>query len=118
MIKSSPFLAQVAHPLCDRSMIYARLDAVSEIVESMGAFKASSNCESDGEESDIITMQPEVHDILSSVLTSLARSPDIQRGITRIFHRTAKAAEVLKQISLSSILMCSLYGETFVAYCI
>ncbi|XP_027103815.1 DNA mismatch repair protein MSH3 isoform X1 [Coffea arabica] len=109
----------VAHPLCDRSMIYARLDAVSEIVESMGAFKASSNCESDGEESDIITMQPEVHDILSSVLTSLARSPDIQRGITRIFHRTAKAAEfiaVIQAILLAGKQLQQLRGQEEMEY--
>lgn len=85
-------------------MIYDRLDAVSEIVESMGAFKASSNFESDGKDSEIITLQPEVHHILSSVLTSLGRSPDIQRGITRIFHRTAKPVEVLEQICFFSIL--------------
>ena len=30
-------MAQVFHPLCDRNMISARLDAVSEIVMSMGS---------------------------------------------------------------------------------
>lgn len=104
----------VAHPLCDGSMIYARLDAVSEIVESMGAFKASSNFENDGEEPDITTMQPEIHHILSSVLTYLSRSPDIQRGITRIFHRTAKAAEfiaVIQAILLAGKQLQQLHGQ-------
>ncbi|KAL3524262.1 hypothetical protein ACH5RR_017096 [Cinchona calisaya] len=88
----------VTHPLCDRSMIYARLDAVSEIVDSMGAFKASNRLESDGLNSEIVIMQPELHHVLSVVLTSLGRSPDIQRGITRIFHRTAAASEFIAVI--------------------
>ncbi|KAK4431505.1 DNA mismatch repair protein MSH3 [Sesamum alatum] len=54
----------VTHPLCDRGMICARSDAVSEILESMGSSKASE-------------------------------APDIQRGITRIFHRTATASEFI-----------------------
>ncbi|KAJ4843190.1 hypothetical protein Tsubulata_008107, partial [Turnera subulata] len=33
----------VTHPLCDRNMISARLDAVSEIAESMGSYKASKH---------------------------------------------------------------------------
>lgn len=91
---------QVTHPLCDRNMIYARLDAVSEIMQSMGSSKTSSDIDIDWENSDIRIMQPEVHQILSSVLTILGRLPDIQRGITRIFHRTATAPEVIKEISL------------------
>ncbi|CBI31781.3 unnamed protein product, partial [Vitis vinifera] len=58
----------VSHPLCDSNMISARLDAVSEIVMSMGSCKASQN---------------------------FGRSPDIQRGLTRIFHRTATASEFI-----------------------
>ncbi|VVA92621.1 unnamed protein product [Arabis nemorensis] len=60
----------VTHPLCDRNLISARLDAVSEIAACMG----------------------------SHILTAMSRSPDIQRGITRIFHRTAKATEFIAVI--------------------
>ncbi|KFK29055.1 hypothetical protein AALP_AA7G082800 [Arabis alpina] len=60
----------VTHPLCDKNLISARLDAVSEIAACMG----------------------------SQILTSLSRSPDIQRGITRIFHQTAKATEFIAVI--------------------
>ncbi|CAI9092199.1 OLC1v1027385C1 [Oldenlandia corymbosa var. corymbosa] len=88
----------VSHPLCDNSMINARLDAVSEIVESMDSIKASSNLESDGGSSGILVIKPEIHQILSSVLTFLSRSPDIQRGITRVFHRTATASEFIAVI--------------------
>ncbi|KAL2556054.1 DNA mismatch repair protein MSH3 [Forsythia ovata] len=85
----------VTHPLCDRNMIYARLDAVSEIIESMGSGKASQNFDLYEEDSDIIIVQPDIHHILSSVLITLGRSPDIQRGIARIFHQTATASEFI-----------------------
>ncbi|KAM3730106.1 hypothetical protein ACB098_12G062400 [Castanea mollissima] len=89
----------VTHPLCDRNMISARLDAVSEISESMGSSRASQNIGGlDGEDSDITIVQPEFSYILSSVLTNLGRSPDIQRGITRIFHRTAAPSEFIAVI--------------------
>ncbi|KAI3953537.1 hypothetical protein MKW92_005051 [Papaver armeniacum] len=42
--------------------------------------------------------QPEVKYILSSVLRTLGKSPDVQRGITRIFHRTATAAKFITVI--------------------
>ncbi|CAN1264856.1 DNA mismatch repair protein MSH3 [Linum perenne] len=70
----------VTHPLCDRNLIYARLDAVSEIVDSMSSS----------------SVQNDLYYLLSSVLTTLGRLPDIQRGITRIFHRTATPKEVAK----------------------
>ncbi|CAI9767658.1 unnamed protein product [Fraxinus pennsylvanica] len=85
----------VTHPLCDRNMIYARLDAVSEIVESMGSGEASQDFDLYEEDSDIIFVQPDIHHILSSVLITLGRSPDIQRGIARIFHQTATASEFI-----------------------
>ncbi|XP_075647562.1 DNA mismatch repair protein MSH3 [Castanea sativa] len=89
----------VTHPLCDRNMISARLDAVSEISESMGSSRASQNIGGlDGEDADITIVQPEFSYILSSVLTNLGRSPDIQRGITRIFHRTATPSEFIAVI--------------------
>lgn len=90
-------MIQVTHPLCDRNMISARLDAVSEIAESMGSYKASQNVdELEQEDSDVAIIQPDFYYLLSVVLTALGRSPDIQRGITRIFHRTATASEVVK----------------------
>lgn len=76
-------------------MISARLDAVSEIVLSMGSYRGSQSIvEIHAEDSDVTIMQKEISCVLSSVLTYLGRSPDIQRGITRIFHRTATPAEV------------------------
>ncbi|XP_058205866.1 DNA mismatch repair protein MSH3 isoform X2 [Rhododendron vialii] len=91
----------VSHPLCDRNMILARLDAVSEIAESVGSSssKASwslSNIDEGGH--DVTFVQPDFSYLLSSVLTALGRSPDIQRGITRIFHRTATASEFVAVI--------------------
>ncbi|XP_057995328.1 DNA mismatch repair protein MSH3 isoform X2 [Hevea brasiliensis] len=87
---------EVTHPLCDRNMISARLDAVSEIAKSMGSYKASQNVgKLDGENSDVAIVQPDFYYLLSSVLTTLGRSPDIQRGITRIYHRTATASEFI-----------------------
>ncbi|KAE8733932.1 DNA mismatch repair protein MSH3 [Hibiscus syriacus] len=97
----------ITHPLCDRKMISARLDAVSEIALSMGSYKDfQSIVEIAGEDSDVTTMQTEFSCLLSSVLTFLGRSPDIQRGITRIFHRTATPTEVLS--SSLSLLLCML----------
>ncbi|KAH7848195.1 hypothetical protein Vadar_011039 [Vaccinium darrowii] len=89
----------VSHPLCDRNMILARLDAVSEIAESMGSSKASRSLSNIDEEGfDFTIVQPDFSYVLSSTLTTLGRSPDIQRGITRIFHRTATASEFVAVI--------------------
>ena len=86
-------MIQVTHPLCDRNMIIARLDAVSEIGESMGSPQASQDIKNlDAEDVQILKL--EFNRVLSSVLTTLGRAPDIQRGITRIFHRTATPTEV------------------------
>nr|KYP74886.1 DNA mismatch repair protein Msh3 [Cajanus cajan] len=67
----------VSHPLCDQTLISARLHAVTEIAESMGSCNTY---------------------ILSLVLTTLGRAPDIQRGITRIFHCTATPSEFVAVI--------------------
>ncbi|GAY41192.1 hypothetical protein CUMW_057550 [Citrus unshiu] len=86
----------VTHPLCDRNLISARLDAVSEIAESMGSYRTSESVgQHDEKNSDVTIVEPQFYYILSSVLTSLGRSPDIQRGITRIFHRTATPSEFI-----------------------
>nr|XP_010934727.2 LOW QUALITY PROTEIN: DNA mismatch repair protein MSH3 [Elaeis guineensis] len=86
----------VTHPLCDRNSIAARLDAVSEIAESMGSCRGSQNeIELEGDNLCKVLVQPELDNILSSVLMMLGKSPDIQRGITRIVHRTATASEFI-----------------------
>uniref|UniRef100_A0A0A0L5V6 DNA mismatch repair protein n=1 Tax=Cucumis sativus TaxID=3659 RepID=A0A0A0L5V6_CUCSA len=89
----------ITHPLCDRNMIIARQEAVSEIAASMVSSKVSPNNRAlDEEYSDVIVIEPELNYILSSVLTTLGRAPDIQRGITRIFHRTAAPSEFIAVI--------------------
>ncbi|KAF8008565.1 hypothetical protein BT93_K2284 [Corymbia citriodora subsp. variegata] len=86
----------VTHPLSDRSMISARLDAVAELAESMGSYKVTGDTTVlDDENWDVEVKQAELNHLLSSVLTFLGRSPDIQRGITRIFFRTATASEFI-----------------------
>ncbi|KAJ6365234.1 hypothetical protein OIU76_030077 [Salix suchowensis] len=86
----------VTHPLCDRNMISARLDAVSEIAECMGLYKDSQHVSGlDEDDSEVAIVQPDLYYLLSTVLTALGRSPDIERGITRIFHRTATASEFI-----------------------
>ena len=76
-------------------MISARLDAVSEIAESMGSCSNSQKLAVLEEDNLCNTVvQSEISSVLSSVLAMLGKSPDIQRGITRIFHRTATTAEV------------------------
>ncbi|XP_052203955.1 DNA mismatch repair protein MSH3 isoform X2 [Diospyros lotus] len=89
----------VTHPLCDRNMICARLDAVSEVAESMGSSKApyySNSIDVDG--ANVTFVQPDLGHVLSSVLITLGRAPDIQRGITRIFHKTATTSEFVAVI--------------------
>ncbi|KAK9143420.1 hypothetical protein Syun_012820 [Stephania yunnanensis] len=72
-----------------------RLDAVSEIADSMGPC-TSWNVGEDDNDGCASIINPELHHVLSSVFTTLGRSPDIQRGITRIFHKTATAAEFIQ----------------------
>lgn len=85
----------MTHPQCDRNMIAARHDAVAEIAESMSSFKAAWVGDViDGEDDVGFIKGPELNPLLSSVLTHLSRSPDLQRGITRILYRTATAKEV------------------------
>ncbi|XP_020079711.1 DNA mismatch repair protein MSH3 isoform X1 [Ananas comosus] len=86
----------LTHPLCDRNLIYARLDAVSEISESMGSCRESHDKHmQESETSCNLVVHSELGSVLSSVLTMLGRSPDVQRGITRIFHRTATPKEFI-----------------------
>ncbi|ONK79683.1 uncharacterized protein A4U43_C01F8980 [Asparagus officinalis] len=95
----------ITHPLRDKNSISARLDAVSEIAESMGSCSSSQNLVVLEENSLCNTFgQIEISNVLSSVFTALGKSPDVQRGITRIFHQTATAAEFTRVIH--AILLC------------
>uniref|UniRef100_A0A803M0F0 DNA mismatch repair protein MSH3 n=1 Tax=Chenopodium quinoa TaxID=63459 RepID=A0A803M0F0_CHEQI len=86
----------VTHPLCDRNMIAARLDAVVEISEYMGGCNTSVGYQHLGEgDSDAAAAPSEINFVISSVLTTLGQSPDVQRGITRIFHKTATPSEFI-----------------------
>ncbi|KAL5727562.1 hypothetical protein ACHQM5_000745 [Ranunculus cassubicifolius] len=88
----------ITHPLCDKNSISARLDAVSEIAESMGPSTEEDIGGIDNRGRCIVSVEPLISDILSSVLITLGRSPDIQRGIARIFHQTATASEFIAVI--------------------
>lgn len=83
-------------------MIHARLDSVSEILRSMGSSEVAE-IDSTEEKSDIGIVQPEIHHLISSVLATLGRAPDVQRGITRIFHRTATPSEVTHKLTYHSL---------------
>ncbi|CAM0904859.1 unnamed protein product [Alopecurus aequalis] len=88
------FRRWLTHPLCDKNLICARHDAVSEISESMGSRQDSVSI-LHGEEDELCTafVRSDLSTILSSVLTMLGRTLDSQRGITRIFHCKATAKE-------------------------
>ncbi|KAJ1273530.1 hypothetical protein BS78_06G288000 [Paspalum vaginatum] len=81
------------HPLCDRHLICARHDAVSEISESMGSRHSVTNLQDGGDSSCTALARSDLCAILSSVLAMLGKSLDIQRGITRVFHCKATAKE-------------------------
>ncbi|CAN6487340.1 unnamed protein product [Victoria cruziana] len=86
----------VIHPLCDKNLISARLDAVSEIANSLRVCGSSPGTSDFGETGPSSTSrQTELGDIIASVLRALGRAPDVQRGITRILHRTVSAAEFI-----------------------
>ncbi|EPS68610.1 hypothetical protein M569_06157 [Genlisea aurea] len=79
---SKTFRHWITHPLCDRNMICDRSDAVSEIMAS----------------SDV-----KIHQVVSDVLVALRKAPDIQRGISRIFHRTATTSEFASVVEAISV---------------
>ncbi|CAL5029203.1 unnamed protein product [Urochloa decumbens] len=83
----------LTHPLCDRHLICARHDAVSEMSESMGSRHSIDNLQDEGCGSCTALARSDLCTILSSVLEMLGKSLDIQRGITRIFHCKATAKE-------------------------
>ncbi|GAB2227698.1 hypothetical protein Droror1_Dr00009525 [Drosera rotundifolia] len=108
----------VTHPLRDRNMIIARLDAVSEIAESMcGTLDLENLGAVDEGAFDCTVGQPGINHVVSLVLTNLGRSPDVQRGITRIFHRTATPKEfiaVVQAILLAGKQLRQLHAEEHV----
>ncbi|XP_031502856.1 DNA mismatch repair protein MSH3 [Nymphaea colorata] len=86
----------ITHPLCDKNAISARLDAVSEIANSLRACGSSCGVTDFGETmSSNTSRQTGFGDLIASVLGALGRAPDVQRGITRILHRTVSAAEFI-----------------------
>ncbi|WOL13336.1 hypothetical protein Cni_G22106 [Canna indica] len=86
----------VTHPLCDRNSILARLDAVSEIAESMGSCKGSKvEAELEADNHSGALRHSEISEVISSVLRMLEKLPDVQRGISRILHRTSTTAEFI-----------------------
>jgi DNA mismatch repair protein MSH3 len=86
-------------------MIAARLEAVSEIAESLGSSGglqlegtvpgSGKGGGSAGAASRGWIVQGGFQGLLAPVLTFLGKMVDVERGITRIFHRTATTAEVL-----------------------
>ncbi|EFJ17560.1 hypothetical protein SELMODRAFT_114371 [Selaginella moellendorffii] len=72
----------VTHPLRDRMLISQRLDAVAEIAESIG---------DKGRGTTVAT--------LASTLLLLGKLPDLERGITRIYHKTATTYEFINVIN-------------------
>lgn len=100
--------AQVTHPLQDEGLIAARLDAVTEIAESMGSVgvaqghgsfpgsgRGGGNVGSLSRDAAGEGGKNSKQGLLVSLLMSLGKLPDVERGITRIFLRTATAAEVV-----------------------
>lgn len=107
----------MTHPLQHHEAIAARLDAVTEIAESMGSVGVAQG---DGAVYNKWKGGGYVHrggvgeggkstkqGLLASLLLSIGRLPDVQRGITRIFLRTATAAEVSKQFMSPTLNICS-----------
>ncbi|CAM6092495.1 unnamed protein product [Calypogeia fissa] len=89
----------VTHPLCDHTLIAARLDAVAEIAKSTsslghsqieGTFPGSGR--GGGARSSLQQSS------IGGLLRTLGRMPDLERGLTRIFHRTATTSEFVNVI--------------------
>jgi hypothetical protein len=109
---------QLTRPLCNRHLICARHDAVSEIFESMGPQHSVNNLQDGGDRSCTASVLSDLCTVLSSVLALLGRSPDIQRGITRIFHCKATAKEVKCVFFLFVVVDCKVQTDFFAILCI
>ena len=102
------------HPLRDQSLISDRLDAVSEIVDTMGSIGENQNKGSfpgsgrGGGSIGSLSRGSNSKALLGMVLMALKKVPDIERGITRIFHGTANSAEVKPGSSSEYLLSCEL----------
>ncbi len=114
----------MTHPLLDHALIKARLDAVTEIMDSMSSVGVSMaevptfSCSGwDSGHTGALRRQQQnlgQHGLLASLLMSLGKLPDVQRGITRIFLRTATAAEV-RLLMLDSTLCYFMYAILFLS---
>jgi DNA mismatch repair protein MSH3 len=99
----------------------ARLDAVTEIMDSMSSVGVSIgeaptfSCSGwDSAHTGALRwhqQNPGQHGLLACLLMSLGKLPDVQRGITRIFLRTATAAEV------SLLMLDSPYAISCMLFC-
>ncbi|KAL2651439.1 hypothetical protein R1flu_019567 [Riccia fluitans] len=93
----------VTHPLCDHDQIAARLDAVSELAETI-----QSVPQTPGSHGGKAVGKSGVSGkgLIGSILLNIVgRMPDLERGITRIFHRTATAGEFVTV--LESLVTCA-----------
>ncbi len=114
----------MTHPLLDDALIKARLNAVTEIMDSMSSVGVSMgeaptfswNGWDSGHTGALSRHQQNLgqHGLLASLLMSLGKLPDVQRGITRIFLRTATAAEV-RILMLDSTLCYFMYAILFLS---
>ncbi len=111
----------MTYPLLDHALIKARLNAVTEIMDSMSSVGVSmgeaptfSSSGWDSGHTGALSRHPQnlgQHGLLASLLMSLGKLPDVQRGITRIFLRTATSAEVMllmldSPYAISCMLFC------------
>eukprot|EP00850_Spirogloea_muscicola_P002457 SM000009S23586 [mRNA] locus=s9:964727:971847:+ [translate_table: standard] len=98
----------VTHPLQDQMQIEDRLDAVSELLASLGSVSSTGLSEGSypgsGKGGGIVGAASRGRGtaavaaagpwaLVPEVLAALGRGSDVERGITRIFHRTATPAE-------------------------
>ncbi len=114
----------MTYPLLDHALIKARLNAVTEIMDSMSSVGVSmgeaptfSSSGWDSGHTGALSRHPQnlgQHGLLASLLMSLGKLPDVQRGITRIFLRTATAAEV-RILMLDSTLCYFMYAILFLS---
>ncbi|MCO5591882.1 hypothetical protein L7F22_045875 [Adiantum nelumboides] len=100
----------LTHPLRDESLISARLEAVSEIADTMGSVggpQHEGSFPGSGKGGGMVGALSRgrvdgitrgSHGLLGAVLMALKRIPDVERGITRIFHGTATASEFVAVI--------------------
>ncbi|KAH7281361.1 hypothetical protein KP509_36G043400 [Ceratopteris richardii] len=94
----------LTHPLRDESLISARLDAVSELADMMGSVggpQQEGSFPGSGRGGGVVGALSRGHvevvsggsHALGDILVALKKIPDVERGITRIFHKTATASE-------------------------